>query len=131
MQNLSRARISYMCPKPNFLPEKTIMSKESETNHAGEYIVFQSLRSLGYTVDKWETHSPGSQAVEAHDEDVRLLLQVRSAVYPNDPPALTSSEERVIELRAVRIGAEAGEARVRLNESLDLKGEIMSLFDYA
>ena len=96
-----------------------------EIGQAGERIVVQWLKEAGYTVKMWDTESPGSTDIEAESSKGHVLLvQVKSAVHPNEPPSLSRDEERKIESRATRIGAEAWEARVQLNASLEVIGEI-------
>ena len=101
------------------------MSTPFEIGQAGERIVVQWLRSKGYIIDRWDTQSPGSTDIEAHHSQAHILVQVKSAVYPNDPPHLSSDEERNIKSRATRIGAQAYEARVQLDSNLQLLGQIM------
>lgn len=98
---------------------------EVEIGQAGERIVVQWLRSKGYTIDNWDTQAPGSTDIEAHHSTAKILVQVKSAVNPNEPSSLSSDEERNIKSRATRINAVAWEARVQLDSSLELNGDIM------
>lgn len=100
------------------------MPTEVEIGQAGEHIVVQWLRDRGYSIDNWDTRAPGSTDIEAHHSTAKILVQVKSAVHPNEPSTLSSDEERNIKSRATRIGAIAYEARVQLNSNLQLIGEI-------
>jgi len=101
------------------------MATPFEIGQAGERIVVQGLKEAGYAIKRWDTQSPGSTDIEAATSKGHILLvQVKSAVHPNEPPSLSSDEERNIESRATRIGAEAWEARVQLNARLQLVGEM-------
>ncbi|HEY4674472.1 MAG TPA: hypothetical protein VIH48_00285 [Candidatus Bathyarchaeia archaeon] len=101
------------------------MPTEVEIGHAGEQVVVEWLRGKGYTIDRWDTQSSGSTDIEAHRATAHLLVQVKSSVHPNEPANLSSEEERNIKSRAARIGAVAWEARVKLDSSLNLMGDIM------
>lgn len=101
------------------------MATPFEIGQAGERIVVQWLKEAGYTIKKWDTESPGATDIEAESSKAHiLLLQVKSAVHPNEPPFLSREEERQIESRATRIGAEAWEARVQLNARLHVIGSV-------
>lgn len=100
------------------------MSTAVEIGQAGERVVVEWLRGRTYIIDRWDTQAPGSTDIEAHGP-AHLLVQVKTAIYPNDPVNLSPDEERNIKSRAARIGVEAWEARVQLDSDLVLKGEIM------
>jgi len=101
------------------------MATPFEIGQAGERIVVQWVKEAGYTIKRWDTQSPGSTDIEAESSNGHVLLvQVKSAVHPNEPPSLSRDEERKIESRAMRIGTDAWEARVQLNGSLEPIGEI-------
>ena len=101
------------------------MAAPFEIGQAGERIVVQWLKEAGYAIKRWDTQSPGSTDIEAESSKGHILLvQVKSALHPNEPPSLSSDEERNIESRGTRIRAEAWEARVQLNASLEVIGEI-------
>jgi len=95
-----------------------------EIGHAGEQFAVQALKREGWTVDVWNTQAPGSTDIEAHSGSSKILVQVKSAIPPNEPSGLSSDEERNIKSRATRINAKAYEARVYLNSNLTLKSEI-------
>ena len=100
------------------------MATPIEIGQAGERIVVQWLRNYRFTIQGWDTQSPGSIDVEAESSKAHILVQVKSAVDPNEPPSLSSGEERNIKSRATRLGAEAWEARVQLDARLQFIGEI-------
>jgi len=116
------------------------MPTSFEIGQAGERIVATWLRYRGYTHVKVDTRLPGSTDIDAHRVPLmnylfpklfenpknkeRMLVQVKSAVYPHDPGSLSSDEERNITSRAAKIGAQAWEARVELNSNLERVGEI-------
>lgn len=101
------------------------MATPFEIGQAGEGIVVQWLKEAGYTMKRWDTASSGSTDIEAENSSGHILLvQVKSAVHPNEPPSLSSDEERKIKSRATKIGAEDWEARGQLSAGLELIGEI-------
>jgi hypothetical protein len=111
-----------------------------EIGQAGERIVAEWLHYRGYTRIKVDTRLPGSTDIDAQHvplmnslfpqlfvnqkNKARMFIQVKSAVYPNNPESLSSDEKRNITSRATKMGARAWEARVRLNSNLKLIGEI-------
>jgi len=101
------------------------MATPFEIGQAAERIVVRWLKEAGYTIKRWDAQSPGSADIEAESSAGHILLvQAKSAVHPNEPPSLSTDEERKIESRAMRVGADAWETRVQLNASLQLIGEI-------
>ena len=86
---------------------------------AWEKAVVNWLRQKGWEITRWDTQTPGSTDIEARSGNKKLLVQVKSAIYPNQPSSLSWEEERNIKSRATKIGAEAWEARVLLDESLN------------
>ena len=101
------------------------MPTEVEIGQAGEKIVVEWLKGKSYIIDRWDTQAPGSTDIEAHHTSAHLLVQVKSSVHPNEPASLSTEEERNIKSRATRIGAVAWEARLKLDSSLNLMGNIM------
>ena len=95
----------------------------SEIGRAGEWHAVNWLKSNGYAIDRWDTQSPGSTDIEAHGAE-RVLVQVKSAIYPNEPAYLSSDEVRNIKSRATRIGANPYFAKVSLNQDLSLRKKI-------
>lgn len=96
------------------------MANSQDVGHAGEKAAVEQLKSIGWTVTRWDTSLPGSTDIEAQAGSKRILVQVKSAVPPNEPPILSPQEEANIKSRAARIGAETWEAKVWLDNSLNL-----------
>ena len=102
------------------------MSKPFEDFYAklaGERAVVTWLENKGFVIVKWDTRSPGLVEIEAKSKKP-LLVKVRTAVHPEDPPSMSDDEEREIKSRAAKIGGEAWEAKVQLNPNLKLLGKI-------
>ncbi len=99
------------------------MYSMSDVGQAGENHVARWLQSQGFTV-RQNTQLPGSTDIEAANSAKRLLVQVKSAVYPGAPATLSSDEVRNITSRAARIGAEAWVAQVVLNQQLQVQGQM-------
>jgi len=93
----------------------------------GERAVMNWLARKGWEITRWDTQAPGSTDIEAQSGNKKLLIQVKSAVYPNQPSSLSWAEKRNIKSRAARIGAEPWEARVLLDKNLNLMYIIMAL----
>jgi len=90
---------------------------------AGERAVVTWLEEKGFTVVKWDSRAPGSADIEAKSVK-HLVVRVRTSVHPEDPPSLTSDDEKNIISRAAKIEAEAWEAKVQLDSNLHLLGKI-------
>lgn len=82
------------------------------------------LKAKGYRIDRWDTQSPGSTDIEASGTAKRLLVQVKSALAPNQPAVLSGDEIAKIKSRAGKVGAEAWQAQVQLDSQLRQAGEI-------
>jgi Holliday junction resolvase len=89
-----------------------------QIGEAGERIVVDWLKAKGCTIDRWDTQSPGSTDIEASWPTKRLLVQVKSAVAPNQPSVLSGDEIAKIKSRAAKVGAEAWQAQVQLDSQL-------------
>jgi hypothetical protein len=100
------------------------MSTPLQVGQAGEAVVVEWLKSKGYKILVWDTRSPGSSDIEAQHSSAHILVQVKSAILPNQPPSFSGDEEGNIKSRATKIGAEAYEARVQLDTSLKPVAEI-------
>ena len=94
-----------------------------EIGNKGEKLVGAFLKQKGYSTNI-DTKAPGSTDIEARGSKSSLLVQVKSAVKPNEPVSISSDEERNIKSRAAKLGWEAWEARVQLDASLNQVGEI-------
>ncbi|HAU37994.1 MAG TPA: hypothetical protein DCX07_09800 [Phycisphaerales bacterium] len=91
--------------------------------HAGEGVVVTYLKAKGYRITCWDTQGPGATDIEAAGTQATLLVQVKSAVWPNEPCALSVLEHQALTSRAARKRAQAWEARVTLDSSLRPIGE--------
>jgi hypothetical protein len=116
--------VNFIEPKKRNYKGDKKMPTVVEIGQAGERFAVQALKNERWTIDVWNTQAPGSTDIEAHSGPSKILVQVKSAIFPNEPTSLSSDEERNIKSRATRIGAKAYEARVHLNSNLTLKNEI-------
>lgn len=85
---------------------------------AGEGAVVGWFRTNGWTIIKWDTKSPGATDIETQLGQKKALTQVKSTIFPSEPFGLLTDEEKAIKSRALRLGAEAWEAMVRLDGNL-------------
>ena len=99
------------------------MSSAADIGRAGEGHVVDWLRAEKYSI-KWYTQALGSTDIEAQSSSKRLLVQVKTAVHPNNPERLSTEEEKAITSRAARLGAQAWEARVQVGSNLELIGNV-------
>jgi hypothetical protein len=99
------------------------LSTATDIGRAGEGHVVNWLKAEKYSV-KWNTQAPGSTYIEAQSSSKRLLVQVKTAVYPNNPDRLSAEEERAILSRAAKLGAQAWEASVQVGSNLELIGNV-------
>jgi hypothetical protein len=102
----------------------TKMATTTDEGAIGERIVAQWLFSKKYSV-KVNTNLPGSTDIQATSNKVNLLVQVKTAVFPNVPASLSAEEKGSIKSRAARLSYEAWEAKVQLDADLDLVGNII------
>lgn len=92
------------------------MPLSTEIGQIGEKLVAEYLKNVkGYHKVIQNTKGPGATDIEAIGTKIRLLVQVKTAVLPNEPSCLTSDEENRIKSRAASMSAEAWEARVMLD----------------
>lgn len=71
------------------------MITTTEVGRAGEQRVVQWLRENRCNGTDWNTQAAGSTDIEAVGK-TRLLVQVKSAVFPSRPALLSGDEERNI-----------------------------------
>ena len=88
----------------------------------GEQHVAAWLRQQGYTVNQ-NTKLPGSTDIQA-DGPKSILVQVKTAVPPNEPSYPSSDEIRNIKSRATNTNRSAYIARVKIDSEAKLVGEI-------
>jgi len=104
-------------------PEMFEMSTPTDIRRAGEGHVVDWLKAEKYSI-KWNTQATGVIGIEAQSSSKRLLVHVKTAVYPNGPDRLSAEEERAITSRAAILGAQAWEARVQVGSKLELIGNV-------
>lgn len=90
----------------------------------GEKLVAEWFRDRGYTVTEG-TSQAGSTDIQAVSGKNKYLVQVKTAIYPNEPASLSSDEARNLKSRATRIGYSARLAQVTINADGTQRGEIV------
>ena len=83
----------------------------------GERVVVRSLTDEGYVINAWNTASPAPADIDATRERVHILVQVRSAIYPNEPTNLTQEEAQHLKSRATAISATPVIATVQFTDA--------------
>lgn len=101
------------------------MYESTNLGAIGEAFVVGWLRAKGYIIDVWDTKLPGSCDIDCHSSDRRLLVQVKTAIQPNEPAFLSSEEAEKLRSRASNNYAEAWEARVFLRDTKTLTKDIV------
>jgi hypothetical protein len=99
------------------------MSTTVEIGDVGERLVSRWLAEHGYS-PKIDTRGPGSTDIEARGNKTSLLVQVKTTLAPAEPHSMTPDEEKGIKARAARLGCQAWEARVQVNQQMQQVGEI-------
>lgn len=92
----------------------------ADIGHTGESRVVAWLRANGFTVEVWDTRAPGATDIEARG----ILVQVKTAVTPNAPGQMTTSEVHRITARARRMGREAWLAQAVIDRAGQPVGKI-------
>jgi hypothetical protein len=91
---------------------------------AGERIVNDYFVRQGYSTNL-DTRAPGSTDIEVkYNNSIVYLVQVKTAKAPGDPADLSPNELSNITSRAARLGAKALLARVVVDASFELIGDI-------
>jgi hypothetical protein len=108
--------------KKEFLERKNMLTS-SAIGAAGEKIVTAALTRMGYSCYR-NTQQAGSTDIEATSSTKNLLVQVKTSVYPDVPADLSGEERRNITSRATRLGYEAWQAKVQINDNEELVGQI-------
>jgi hypothetical protein len=86
--------------------------------HVGEDLLIDWLKERGWTKIKSILNE-----IEAEKDDKKILVQVKSSVYPIDPGFLTEEEMLDIREHATRSGAMPHLARIWMNNDLTLKDD--------
>ena len=81
---------------------------------AGEKAVVADLQAKGFVVTRWDTRGPGSTDIEALSQRGRILVQVKTSVWPSQPADLSPMEGASLRRRAGQLGAQAIHAKVVL-----------------
>jgi len=98
------------------------MPSPAQVGAAGEAAAVAALQKAGWQITVWNTQAPGSTDIEAVSGASKLILQVKSAVVPGTPASISGEEDRNLKSRATKIGADAYEARVSLDQALSPLG---------
>jgi Holliday junction resolvase-like predicted endonuclease len=98
------------------------MVTAADIGRAGERCAVAWLTAQGYRTE-WNTSAPGSTDIQGWGAE-HLLVQVKTAVLPSKPSAITQDETQNIKSRATRLGATAYVAQVQLDQNLRQVGEI-------
>jgi hypothetical protein len=80
----------------------------------GERIVVHWLTVNNYSTN-WDTKGPGATDIEARSNQANLLVQVKTAVAPNQSTTISSEERTRITSRAGRLGWQAWLAQVQVD----------------
>jgi hypothetical protein len=99
------------------------MPTPHEIKKAGEGYTVEYFKGKGFTIDKWDSHSTGTANIEAHNKEGKIRVQVISAVT-DEPSDISAKDQRNMIERAKKVGAVAWEAKVIVNENLDIIGDI-------
>ncbi len=88
-----------------------------ESGHIGGY--GERAVEAGLVADGWvcrrNTQLPGSTDIEAGKDGRRILVQVKTGMIPNAPPAMSGDEVRNIKSRATKLAREPWLAKVQIN----------------
>lgn len=99
------------------------MLTAAEIGTAGEMHTTSWLRGKGWRCYR-NTQLPGATDIEATSGAKSILVQVKTAVYPNSPADLSADEKRAIVVRANRLGIEAWLAQLQVNREGAMLGGI-------
>ena len=98
------------------------MATSADIVRIGEQIIATHLVEEEYRTNI-DTKSPDYPYIEALGFTKNLLVQVKTAVSPNEPDSLSIDEERNIKSRAAEISYEAWEAKVQLDDKNISRGQ--------
>jgi hypothetical protein len=99
------------------------MLTAAEIGNIGERHVTAALAANGWRCYR-NTQLPGATDIEATSANRSLLVQVKTAVYPNSPSDLSGEDKRAIVGRASRNQKEAWLAQLQVNREGALIGNI-------
>ena len=90
----------------------------------GEIEVVNQLKNAGWNVQDWDPSAEGSKDIVASASGKKIMVQVKTAVSPNDPPNLTRPEVETMAARARQLNAEGFQARVKFDPAMNRLGNI-------
>src|ERR1700739_1168024 len=99
------------------------MLTAGQIGKVGEVYVSNWLAAKGYS-GICNTQLPGSTDIEANGYPTSLLVQVKTAVWPNLPAEVSPAKVKAIVARATKANRQAWSARVQINDAGELLGEI-------
>src|SRR5258708_1402210 len=99
------------------------MLTAAQIGNIGEIYVTRWLQGMNYACHQ-NTQLPGSTDIEATGVVNKLLVQVKTAVYPNSPAFLSAEEKKAIVARAKRPRRQAWLAQLQINNQGGLVGDI-------
>jgi hypothetical protein len=117
---MKRQRVAFL---NNSYCARIEMATTTQIGNVGESFVATALMDMGYQTNL-DTRLPGSTDIEAIQNGRKLLVQVKAEVLPGTPASLSPEEERNIKFRATNLGCEPWEAKVQLDISLRVVGNI-------
>jgi hypothetical protein len=95
---------------------------------AAEQAVIDGLEQQGFAIAEWDKAAPGPTDLRAvkhgasGSEDRKLLIQVRAAIFPEEPPSLTADEVKRLQSRCQQTGDEPWEVRAYLDGTYRVVG---------
>jgi hypothetical protein len=103
--------------------ENNYMLTAAQIGRIGELYVTRWLQGSNYAC-RQNTQLPGSTDIEATGMVNKLLVQVKTAVYPSSPASLSAEEKKAIVARANRNGRQAWSAQLQINDKGEMVGDI-------
>ncbi len=100
------------------------MDNVADVGSIGVRIVAQWLSKQGYRT-RMNFVLSSTTDIEAVDQNTRMLIQVRTAILPAEPVSLTPQEISLFQTRAWDKNFEPWEAKIQLDASRALIGQIM------
>jgi hypothetical protein len=103
--------------------ENNYMLTAAQIGTIGEIHTTNWLKARNYSCYR-NTQLPGATDIEANGNPTSLLVQVKTAIWPNLPASLSTEEIQAIVARAKRTGRQAWVARLQINNEGALIGDI-------